>query len=47
MTSAISITINIPGAGDAGDSGGLGGISLDTGGMTPPPPDLDEAAAAG
>jgi len=46
VTSGISITINIPGAGDAGDLGvELGGISLDTGGMTPPPSEDGLAAA--
>lgn len=45
MTTGISITINIPGIGDAAATASVGGITLDTGG-TPPPPEIDDATAA-
>ena len=44
MTTGISITINIPGLGDAAGTASVGGITLDTGGA--PPPEIDDATAA-
>lgn len=44
MTTGISITINIPGVGDAAGTASVGGITLDTGAA--PPPEIDDATAA-